>query len=219
MKGLLKNNFLGVIENIKILFPLVAALGIVLSVTGDASLLHIFSFTIAPILSVLAALCLRKETLSKWYKYKISLPVKRKTIVQSYYISHLCWCLVGMLTVTLFMSVTVIGHGNQYFYYGFRDAVTLILGGGVLSVFVASVFYPLYYYLGSEKIEITAILSLAISIGFLVGISMIINIVVGDKQISDIEYYMSLLMILGITGAAFLGSYFLSVYIFQKKEY
>lgn len=74
MKGLLKNNFMGVMENIKILFPLSIILGIIVSVTGDASLLSIYSLSVTPILSILAVLCLRKETLSKWYKYKISLP-------------------------------------------------------------------------------------------------------------------------------------------------
>ena len=145
MKGLLKNNFMGLTENIKILFPLLIILGSIVSVTGDASLLSIYSLSVTPILSILAVLCLRKETLSKWYKYKISLPVKRNKIVQSYYISHLSWCIGGMAIVTVFMLLTVIIHGNQYFYYGFRDAITLILGGGILALFVGSIFYPLYY--------------------------------------------------------------------------
>lgn len=115
MKGLLKNNFMGVIENLKLLFPLTIIFGIIVSVTGNASLLSIYSLSIAPILSILVVLCMRKETLSKWYKYKLSLPVKRNDIVQSYYISHLCWCIGGMAIVTFFMLLTVIVHGNQYF--------------------------------------------------------------------------------------------------------
>lgn len=39
MKGLLKNNFMGVLENIKILIPLVLLFGILVSATGSASLL------------------------------------------------------------------------------------------------------------------------------------------------------------------------------------
>lgn len=101
MKGLLKNNFMGVIENIKILFPIIFVLGIVVSATGSASLLGIFSLTLTPVLSILIVLCLRKESLSKWYKYKLSLPVKRNQIVKSYYISHLCWCIAGMVSVVV----------------------------------------------------------------------------------------------------------------------
>lgn len=219
MKGLLKNNFMGVLENIKILIPLVLLFGILVSVTGSASLLGIFSLTLTPVLLVLVVLCLRKESLSKWYKYKISLPVKRNQIVQSYYISHVCWCVAGMIAVTIFMTITILIHGNQYFYYGFRDAFTLVLGGGILAMFIGSVFYPLYYFLGAEKTEITAILSAIISVAILVGISVFINILLGNKDVSDTTYYISLIMILSITCVAFIGSYFLSAFIFQKKEY
>ena len=56
MKGLLKNNFMGVIENLKLLFPLTIIFGIIVSVTGNASLLSIYSLSIAPILSILVVL-------------------------------------------------------------------------------------------------------------------------------------------------------------------
>lgn len=219
MKGLLKNNFMGVNENIKLLFPLAVLLGIVTSVTGSSSLLSIFSLAFPPILAILVVLCLRKESLSKWYKYKITLPVKRKTIVQSYYISHLCWCIISMAAVTFFMIITVIIHGNQYFYYGFRDAVTLILGGGVLAIFTGAVFYPLYYYLGAGKIEIIAIISMILAIAVIAGISILINVLVGGKGVSDTTYYISLLAIVCITGLAYTGSCLLSCHIFQSKEY
>lgn len=219
MKGLLKNNFMVVKENMKILFPLAVIFGVVVSVTGNSSLLSIFSLALSPILSILVVLCLRKESLSKWYKYKISLPVKRKNIVQSYYISHLCWCAVSIVIVAFFMLLTVIIHGNQYFYYGFRDAVTLVLGGGVLAIFIGAIFYPLYYYLGAEKIEIIAIISLAVSVVIIAGISILINILVSDNGVSDTTYYISLLAIVGITVVAFVCSYFLSRCVFQAKEY
>ena len=46
MKGLLKNNFIGVIENLKLLFPLAIILGIIVSITGSASLLSIYSLSV-----------------------------------------------------------------------------------------------------------------------------------------------------------------------------
>lgn len=66
MKGLLKNNFIGVIENLKLLFPLAIIFGIIVSITGNASLLSIYSLSITPILLLLVVLCMRKETL-RWY--------------------------------------------------------------------------------------------------------------------------------------------------------
>ena len=86
-------------------------------------------------------------------------------------------------------------------------------------MFIGSVFYPLYYFLGAEKTEITAILSAITSVAILVGISVFINILLGNKDVSDTTYYISLIMILSVTCVAFIGSYFLSAFIFQKKEY
>ena len=207
MKGLLKNNFIGVIENLKLLFPLAIILGIIVSITGSASLLSIYSLSITPILLLLVVLCMRKETLSKWDKYKISLPVRRNDIVKSYHIIHLCWCIGGMAIVTFFM-----------FHYGFRDAVTLILGGGILAIFIGSFFYPLHYFLGVEKIEITAIISLVVSVAVIVGISLLINTFIAGN-VSDTTYYISLIVIAIITSISYVCSYLLSAFIFSSKEF
>lgn len=109
-------------------------------------------------------------------------------------------------------------HGNQYFYYGFRDAVTLVLGGGILALFIGSLFYPLYYFLGAEKIEITAIISLIISVAIVGGISFLINILVG-RDVSDTTYYINLIVIIMITYISFVCSYLLSAFIFYTKEF
>lgn len=47
MKGLLKNNFYGVIENLKIALAFVMLVGVLLLITGEATLLSAFSL-IAP---------------------------------------------------------------------------------------------------------------------------------------------------------------------------
>ena len=61
MKGLLKNNFIGVIENLKLLFPLAIILGIIVSITGSASLLSIYSLSITPILFVIGCFMYEKR--------------------------------------------------------------------------------------------------------------------------------------------------------------
>lgn len=175
MKGLLKNNLYGVIENIKIVFAFITLLGMALLFTGEASLLNIFSLIVAPVVAVLTISCLRKESSSKWSKYKLTLPVKRKEIVKGQYISHFLISLAGMLTVALFILLTVLIHGNQYFYYGFRDAVTLILLGGILSILIGAIAYPLYYLWGAERTEIILVLSVVLSIAVIMGLSIFVN--------------------------------------------
>ena len=88
----------------------------------------------------------------------------------------------------------------------------------IFALFVGSIFYPLYYFLGVEKIEITAIISLVISVAIIVGISLLINIWLhGD--VSDTTYYISLIVILIITCLSFVCSYLLSAFLYKKKEF
>ena len=123
MKGLLKNNFYGVIENLKIALAFVMLVGVLLLITGEATLLSAFSLIAPPIIALLMVSCVRKESASKWEKYKLTLPVRRKAIIESQYISHTIWSISGVVIVAVFMTLTVFIHGDQYFYYGFRDAM------------------------------------------------------------------------------------------------
>ena len=111
--------------------------------------------------------------------------------MKSQYISHGICTLAGMACAGIFLCLALIIHGNIYFYYGFRDVLTLILGGGILAVFMGAIAYPLYYWWGEEKTEI--IIALAI-LG-------------------------AVAVILLIAGAAYAGSCFLSARIYEKTEW
>ncbi len=219
MIGLLKNNFYAVIENIKLIFMLVLLLGVITFITGNANLINIFSLFSTPTISILTFLCLRKECSSKWNKYKLCMPVKKSDIVKSQYFSHILWSCIGVITVSIFLAITIAIHGNKYFYYGFRDAITLILGGGIISLLIGSISYPLYYVLDYEKTEAIAIISTVISLVFIIGISILINIFFGCGNVSDIQYYTSLFVILILTFIILLTSYKIAVSIYSKKEY
>ena len=52
MKGLLKNNFYGVIENLKIALAFVMLVGVLLLITGEATLLSAFSLIAPPIIEI-----------------------------------------------------------------------------------------------------------------------------------------------------------------------
>ena len=219
MRGLLRNNLYGVIENIKIVFAFITVMGIVLLFSGDTTLLNIFSLLTAPMVAVLTISCLRKESASKWGKYKLTLPIKKTDIIKSQYISHLFWSLIGIVIVSVFMLITVLIHGNQYFYYGFRDAITLVCGGGVLAILIGAVSFPLYYLWGAERTEVILVLSVLSSVGAIMGLSILVNILSGSGNVSNTVYYISLVVISAITSIIFLPLYFLTCHIFKCKEY
>lgn len=217
MKGLLRNNFYGIVENVKIVIAVVMIFGIVLLITGEATLLPAFSLIAPPIIAVLMISCLRKESASKWEKYKLTLPIRRKSIIESQYISHTIWSIAGVV-VAVFMAFTVIIHGDQYFYYGFRDAITLVLGGGILAILIGAISYPLYYLWGAEKTEVILVIGVIGSIGIVFILTMLVN-TFSDGNVSDTLYYISLVIVTAVTIIAYVSSYFISKFIFQKREY
>lgn len=218
MKGLLRNNFYGIVENVKIVIAVVVIFGIVLLITGEATLLPAFSLIAPPIIAVLMISCLRKESASKWEKYKLTLPIRRKSIIESQYISHTIWSIAGVVVVAVFMAFTVIIHGDQYFYYGFRDAITLVLGGGILAILIGAISYPLYYLWGAEKTEVILVIGVIGSIGIVFILTMLVN-TFSDGNVSDTLYYISLVIVTAVTIIAYVSSYFISKFIFQKREY
>lgn len=219
MKGLLKNNFYGIVENVKIALVFIFVFGMLLVITGNAAMLSIFSLISTPVIAVLIISCLRKESASKWEKYKLTLPVQRKDIVKSQYMNHILLSIMGTILVAVFLFVTVMIHGNQYFYYGFRDAITLVLGGTILSVLIGVIAYPLYYLWGVEKTEAIAVLSVIGAVAVVFCLSMFVNIITGNNGVSDFIYYISLVWILIITIILFGTSYILSNLVFKKREY
>ena len=144
-------------------------------------------------------------------------PSGSNSLILSYH--YLIYVYIIFCYVALFILLTILIHGDRYFYYGFRDAVTLILGGGVLAVFMGAVSYPLYYWWGGEKTEVILLLSVLVSGAVIGGLSLLINTLTGEGMVSDTEYYLSLLVILGVTAAAFAGPYYLTSWIFRQKEY
>lgn len=79
------------------------------------------------------------------------------------------------------------------------------------------IFYPLYYF-WRGKIEITAIISLVVSVAVIVGISLLINVFIGGN-VSDTTYYISLIVIAIITCFTFVCSYFYQHLFFVQKSF
>ncbi len=192
MKGLLKSCFFGIKGNLRVIGAAAVILGGICLIMGDPSAVGIFPFLPAPVLGAAAVACLRRESASRWSRYKITLPVR---------------------------SLALIIHGNIYFYYGFRDVLTLILGGGILAVFMGAIAYPLYYWWGEEKTEVIIALAILGAVAVILALSMLINFLTGEGGVTDTQYYVSLAVILLIALAAYAGSCFLSAQIYEKTEW
>lgn len=219
MKRLLKSCFYGIKGNLRVIAAIVLILGGICLIIGEPSTVSLFPFLPAPVLAAAAIACLRRESASRWSRYKITMPVRRKDIVKSQYFTHCICALAGMVCAGVFLILVLAVHGNIYFYYGFRDMITLILGGGILALFMGAIAYPLYYLWGEEKTEIIIALSALGAVAAVLLLSMLINFIAGEGPVSDLEYYVSLVIILTIGAASYTGSCYLSVLIYERTEW
>ena len=127
---------------------------------------------------------------------------------------HFAVCVI----VAVFMTLTVFIHGDQYFYYGFRDAITLVLGGGILAILIGAFSYPFYYLWGAEKTEVILIISVIGSISIVFALTILVN-TFSDGNVSDTLYYISLVVVTTITIITYIFSCVLTKRIFQHCEY
>ena len=96
MKGLLKNNYFAVRSNAKAFSVFMLLLGIFVVAVISPSLLMGYALLGMIGFSLNAIAGLRKESSTKWSKYKLTAPVKRSDIVKSYFISQILWLIVGI---------------------------------------------------------------------------------------------------------------------------
>lgn len=114
MKGLLRNNLYATLSNAKafsvfmILFGLFAVAVISQSLQIGYVMTGIIGF------SVNAIAVSKNEFASKWGKYKLTLPVKRKDIVKSLFFNQIIWLLAGTLFVGIEISLSWLFHGCPF---------------------------------------------------------------------------------------------------------
>lgn len=219
MNGLLKNSFYGALGSAKILLAFFVVAGFALMITGNPSFLNIFGLITATVFSFNAVSGLRKEAATKWNKYELTAPVRRKDIVKCRYINHIIWVSVGVLLSAVFIGLTVLFHGNNYFYYSVRDPLTLVCVGSGTALFMGTLFYPAIYFFGTDKSEIIIIVSLLGAIGLSLGTMWIINAGYGFRSLSDPEYYLCMTIFMAVVIVSFILSYFATNIIYRQKEY
>lgn len=214
MKGLLKNNFLTVYSNEKVfsIFMLILGLFVVAVISQPLLIGYVLLSMVG--FSVNAITSIKKELISKWGKYKLTLPVKRATIVKSYFISQLIWLLVGILYAGIVISSSWALHGCPY--DNSIDVVSIFALGISVSIFTGAFFFPLLYLGGEERSDVFLVISLLCGIGVVLGIISVLNLYLVPGVITIL---LSAAILLLSSLLMFSLSYPLTVRIYHKKEY
>lgn len=214
MKGLLKNNFLTVYSNAKVfsIFMLILGLFVVAVISQPLLIGYVLLSMVG--FSVNAITSIKKELISKWGKYKLTLPVKRAAIVKSYFISQLIWLLVGILYAGIVISLSWALHGCPY--DNSIDVVSIFALGISVSIFTGAFFFPLLYLGGEERSDVFLVISLLCGIGVVLGIISVLNLYLVPGVITIL---LSAAILLLSSLLMFSLSYPLTVRIYHKKEY
>lgn len=218
MKGLLKNNFYATLSNVKAFAIVMLLLGVFVvamdnkipSLIIGYMLLGMIGFSLNSIAS------LRKESATKWSKYKLTAPVKRSTIVQSYFWSLLLWLIVGMIFAGIGVSLSIMLHGFPFDRN--TDVFMLFVVGIGISLFMGAIFFPLFYLGGEERNEVFLVISLLCSIGLIMGLTTFINTLF-PTPMTTTQIILGGVIILASALLVFIFSCPLTAYVYLKKEY
>lgn len=214
MKGLLKNNYLAVCSNIKVFSALMLALGIFTAAVISRSLVIGCALLSIVGFSIIAVTGIKKESVSKWGKYKLTLPVNRANIVKSYFISQLIWMTVGAAFAGVSICFSWILHGCPF--DNNIDTLSVFSVGISVSLFTGAFFFPLFYSVGEEKSEVFLVISLLCGIGIAMGIVSALNFCLAPG-FTTILLGNAILVVCALS--IFILSYPLTVHIYREKEY
>lgn len=214
MKGLLKNNFFAVYANVKVFSIFMFLLGIFVVAVISQPLLIGYVLLGMVGFSVNAISSIKKEFVSKWGKYKLTLPVKRADIIKSYFVSQLIWLLVGTLFAGIVVSLSWLFHGCPF--DSSIDSISILVLGISISLFAGAFYFPLFYLGGEERSEVFLVISLLCAAGIVLGITSVINFYL-DPGLTTILLGAAVLIVCSLL--AFILSYPLTVSIYNKKEY
>lgn len=218
MKGLLKNNFYATLSNAKVFAAIMLLLGVfVVAMDNKIPSLIIGYMLLAMIgFSLNSIASLRKESATKWSKYKLTAPVKRSAIVQSYFLSLLLWLVVGMVFAGIGVALSIMLHGFPFERN--TDVFMLFVVGVGISLFMGAIFFPLFYVGEEERNEVFLVISLLCGIGLVMGLTTLINTLF-PAPMTTTQVILGGVIIFACALLVFAISCPVTAYVYHKREY
>ncbi|HDR8063277.1 ABC-2 transporter permease [Bacillus thuringiensis] len=216
MRGLLLTNYYLVYRTF-FMFMGIAILGAgFVFYFGDASMYRLIATFIILFAAIPALEVIKYESKSGYEKYVLTLPVTRSNIVESHYFFYFLVVIIG----------TLLSYGIFYVYGlvsgtpiddGIFKSVSL---GTFIILNAGAIAYPLLYVFGAEKSDAITIGGACGGLVIYFGLQSVIGYLIEQFPISNLNesVYVSILYIIfGVIIYTF--SFFISVFIYRKKEF
>lgn len=212
MRGLILDSMYKTMDSMKLLigFLCIAGIGII-GLIDSQGIVQIFIAVIFFSMSSGSLSMVRQDIKSGWYKYEVSLPVRRETIVESKFWMYLFWLFISIILAVLFVVLTILFRGYIYFDLGMQDILTLFFVCISYSLAVGAFFYLGLYIAGWDKSDAIEIMSVIASAGSIYALAYLLNL-------ADVSRDGGRIIILGMSGSLFAVSLILSKRLYCKRE-
>lgn len=210
MKALLLKDVYNIAHNLKTLLVMLAVMGAVFLYSGGV---ETFTVVVTVIFGTMVITTMSMDEASKWNRYALAMPVRRRDIVREKYLLQFCFCLVGML---LGLAIAVVA-GLLRQNLALAPLCAIALAGVGVSLLAGSVLIPLLYKFGAEKARMLLMLVYLIpmGIGFLLQYLLQGRSLEGVGAPLRVAPYVAPALVL----AAVYLSYRVSLRIFEKLEF
>lgn len=212
MKGLFLNSIYSSIGNIKLFLLIVLGIAVTVMITGNPTAQELFVYITITAFSMNAVVSSRKDAASKWNKFELTMPILRKQVIQSKYLSYLFWVITGTALALIVTLTASLIHSNANVPYGIRNLCSMFSLGIGIALLTGSLFYPISYIVGLEKSETVLNISVLAAIGLAITALHVLNLLIAFFAVRVAAFIIFYLVIFSI-------SYGLTLLIYFKKEF
>ncbi|MGG3840830.1 ABC-2 transporter permease [Paenibacillus thiaminolyticus] len=209
MRGLLLTNYYLVYRSIFAYTGLAISVSGIILYFGGASMRGIAALLIILLMAVPSLEVIKSESKSGYDKYVLTLPVRRSNIVQSHYFFYFSVAFIGALLSYVILYVSNLMSDTPS--AGIFNTVSI---GTFIVLFVGAIVYPFLYIFGPEKSDGIIIGSGFVAVFATFGLR---NLVDQIPNINPSLYVPVIYIIFGVI--IYVLSYFISVFIYHKKEF
>jgi len=211
-RGLLMYSFYSARGNIGVAILVALAMGVTLLITGNTTVYTFFVGAAIGVPPYLIMIKMGAKNQLQWEKYQVSMPVKRKNMVASFYLSILIAAIFGLLLCGIILGVGSILHESIV------EVITETAFGQVSTVFgMVLLMGGLLLPIGSTKVaESRGEAFFSICLGLAIAIMFLISWVGGRAEISPA--IMSLSQVI-ISAVVFVISYYVVINMYAKNDF
>lgn len=212
MKGLFLNNYYATAGDMGLFLALTLVGALAVIVTGNSTFMEIFVYIMITALAIHSAGGSRRDAASRWNKFEITMPVRRKEIIQCKFLSYLFWVMAGTALALLVTVLALWIHGESVLMYGLDRICSMFALGIGIAMITGACFYPVSYLVGVEKGETVLEISVIVAVGVAVVVLNVLNRYIDSFVVRMILFVAGYLML-------FVLSYGVTFALYRETEF